>query len=132
MMRLIVDSNVLISAVATEGVAKSALATIIAEHEGFWSGQIKSEVSRILRQKLRVPPAIRTQAINYLQANLRMARLKGRPPEVCRDPKDNHILHAALSINADAIVTGDQDLLVLEKHGRIRIIKIRDLLGEPG
>lgn len=131
-MRLLVDSNTLISAVATEGIAKTALATIIADHEGFWSRQIKTEVVRILRHKLRVPPAAISTVVEYLQANLIMAKMTGKAPKVCRDPKDNHILHAALSIKADAIVTGDQDLLVLQEHGGIRIIRMRDLLREPG
>ena len=41
---------------------------------------------------------------------------------VCRDPKDNMILELAVSGRADVIVTGDQDLLVLDPFQGIRIV----------
>lgn len=40
----------------------------------------------------------------------------------CRDPKDNKFLEAAVSINADCIVSGDQDLLILNPFNSIQII----------
>ena len=40
----------------------------------------------------------------------------------CRDPKDNKFLEVALSAKASAIVTGDQDLLVLDPYKNIAII----------
>jgi len=42
--------------------------------------------------------------------------------EVCRDPKDNHILELATSGEADFIITGDQDLLVLTPFQDIQIV----------
>lgn len=35
---------------------------------------------------------------------------------VCRDPKDNLVLEAAVAGRADAVVTGDEDLLVLHPY----------------
>lgn len=70
--------------------------------------------------------------MHFLQANLQTAKLKGQMPHVCRDPKDNHILHAARSITADAIVTGDQDLLILREYEGTRIVGIRQFLTESG
>jgi len=45
---------------------------------------------------------------------------------VCRDPDDDHVIAAALVVNADYIVTGDRDLLVLARHERIRILSARE------
>jgi predicted nucleic acid-binding protein len=42
---------------------------------------------------------------------------------VCRDPDDDAILATAVAGNADCIVTGDQDLLVLESFRNIRILR---------
>ena len=42
--------------------------------------------------------------------------------EVCRDPKDNMILDLAVSGQADCIISGDQDLLVLDPFQGIRIV----------
>ncbi len=40
----------------------------------------------------------------------------------CRDPKDDKFLDVALSGDAAAIITGDQDLLVLDPFHGIRIV----------
>lgn len=49
-----------------------------------------------------------------------------------RDAKDLYLLSLADSVEADYIVTGDKDLLVLEKHNQTRIItysEFRNLLS---
>jgi predicted nucleic acid-binding protein len=54
----------------------------------------------------------------------------------CRDPRDNKFLELAISGNADCIVTGDQDLLVLHPFRGISIVSPRGFLDgtwkEPG
>ena len=40
----------------------------------------------------------------------------------CRDPKDDKFLHVALNGEAEAIVTGDADLLVLDPFHGLRIL----------
>ncbi len=42
--------------------------------------------------------------------------------EISRDPDDNRILEAAYAANADYIVTGDADLLVLREFSGIAIL----------
>jgi hypothetical protein len=49
--------------------------------------------------------------------------------DLCRDPKDNFLLSLALDGEADYLLTGDNDLLVLEKVGETKIIKIADFFG---
>jgi len=51
------------------------------------------------------------------------------PEAVCRDSDDDLILAAALAAKADAIVTGDQDLLVLKGFKGIPILNPRDCLA---
>lgn len=46
--------------------------------------------------------------------------------EVCRDPNDNFLLELAKDGEADYLVTGDQDLLVLEKFQKTEIITWRN------
>lgn len=43
-----------------------------------------------------------------------------RKVEICRDPKDNAYLSLALEIDADILVTGDKDLLVLSESDLLR------------
>ena len=48
--------------------------------------------------------------------------------EDCRDPKDNKFLALAFDAQADYLVTGDRDLLVLNPWREIGIIKPADFL----
>ncbi len=48
--------------------------------------------------------------------------------KVCRDPKDDKFLNLARSGNASYIITGDDDLLVLQTHFDTVIIDARSFL----
>jgi len=43
-------------------------------------------------------------------------------PDICRDSKDNFLLSLCLIGNADYLVTGDKDLLVLKEYKGTKII----------
>ena len=49
--------------------------------------------------------------------------------DICRDPKDNKFLELAVSGEADFIVSGDQDLLVLNPFRNIEIVTANDFLA---
>ena len=46
--------------------------------------------------------------------------------DVCRDKKDNFLLEVALEAKAEYLVTGDNDLLVLNNFRGIKIVKPKD------
>ena len=48
---------------------------------------------------------------------------------MCRDPKDDKILSLALSGKAEYIITGDQDLLILNLFQGVKIITIEEFLN---
>ncbi len=52
-------------------------------------------------------------------------------PVPVRDPKDEHILASGLGGNADYLITGDEDLLVLrydKRLGTLRIVTVTEFL----
>ena len=46
--------------------------------------------------------------------------------ELCRDLKDNYLISLAIDSIADLLITGDNDLLVLNKIENTRIIRFSD------
>lgn len=50
--------------------------------------------------------------------------------EACRDLNDNFLLSLSKDGNADFLLTGDKDLLILKKFGETTIITISDFLQE--
>jgi uncharacterized protein len=69
-------------------------------------------------------------------AEIFVARLTGnakgvereKPSAVCRDPKRDMFLEAAVSGKAAYIGSGDQDLLALDPYENILIVTPRDIL----
>lgn len=47
----------------------------------------------------------------------------------CRDPKDNFLLSLAQTVQADFLITGDNDLLVLKQHFGTVIISFNDFIS---
>ena len=48
--------------------------------------------------------------------------------DLCKDKKDNFLLNLAIDSNANFLVTGDKDLLELEKVKKTKIVTMSDLL----
>lgn len=46
----------------------------------------------------------------------------------CRDPKDNIFLNLSVDANADCLITGDKDLLILDPFHKILILSAGDFL----
>lgn len=59
----------------------------------------------------------RRQFLGLLGGIARVIPIRHRV-QVCRDPKDDMLLHVALNGEAQFLITGDQDLLVLDSNFR--------------
>jgi len=46
--------------------------------------------------------------------------------DLCRDPKDNYLVSLAIDSKADYLITGDKDLLDLNKIGITEVLKYSD------
>jgi putative PIN family toxin of toxin-antitoxin system len=70
----------------------------------------------------------RMSAINQIELKSQLIAVNV-PVVACRDPKDDKFLALALAIQADCIITGDEDLLVLHPFREIPILSAGNFLN---
>jgi putative PIN family toxin of toxin-antitoxin system len=79
-----------------------------------------------LIQKIRLPQAIVQNIITYLRDTSEIVQPEPINELVCRDKDDNFIIGTALGGKVKLIITGDKDLLSLEKYKGIKIVTPRE------
>jgi uncharacterized protein len=124
-MRVILDANVLIAAVAGRGLCESLLELCLEEHDVIVSQELLDEVRRNLVKKVRLPDAVAADFCRLLKNNGAMATPAFVSRDACRDPKDLYLLGLAESANAEFLVTGDKDLLECMRYGATKIVTPR-------
>jgi uncharacterized protein len=131
-LRAVFDTNVLVSALLSEQ-SRSAQAFFAALQQGevLVSTHLVNEIDRILHRKKFDRYLTGEQRETFLIAMVQSTRLVeiNVTIQVCRDPKDNMLLELAVSGNADLIVTGDSDLLVLHPFRKIAILQPEPFLA---
>ena len=112
-MRVFLDTNVVVSALATRGICADVLHLIVSEHDLLLSETVLRELERVLGGKFGVPADAVREAGRFLREEAATIVQAGQPrPDVTlRDPDDVAILAEAVASNADLLVTGDRDLL---------------------
>jgi putative PIN family toxin of toxin-antitoxin system len=128
-MRILFDTNVLFSAFITHGVCAGLYEECLQRAQIVVSPDILSELEEKLITKAKLSAAESREIIRAVQADAEVVRPAPMLRPVCRDPDDDLILAAALIANADAIVTGDQDLLILNSFHGIPILDPRKALA---
>jgi putative PIN family toxin of toxin-antitoxin system len=124
-MRLVLDTNVIISALLFDGLPEQLLlSTLGGSHELVLSSYIVSETTYILEDKFKVEPS----NIKLLQQLLNEGEVMYFQPflNVVDDEPDNRILETGVKGNVEYLVTGDKHLLDLKKYKSIKIISVRD------
>ena len=123
--KFVVDTNIVVSAVLfPKSVPRQALD--YAQNIGIVvvSASTLSELQQVLsRSKFDryVPFDERESFLQRLTNTTQLIQVT-ESVEACRDPKDNQYLELAVSSQASAIITGDQDLLVLHPFRDIAIV----------
>src|SRR3954467_1190312 len=119
-MRVVFDTNVLFAALVTRaGLCAQTVEICLNEHDVFISGHIIAELSRHLQGKADVPENLVQNAIEALVEGAAMIEPEQIPREATRDPDDLPILGTAVAAHADVLVSGDKDLLVLQRYNDI-------------
>lgn len=135
MLRVVLDSSVLVSGFLTEGGTTAALFSRY--RQGAFalcsSPWIVEETRRALlrprnmnRYRYRIEDV--QQFLDGLARSAQFFRDAPQVPAVTRDPSDDQVIACAVAARADYLVTGDDDMLVLAEHKGIRILTPRQFL----
>lgn len=134
LLRVVLDTNVVLSALVFGGGATARLRT--AWQDGrlvpLLSTATAKELVRVLAcPKFRLDAQAQQELLaDYLPCAV-VVRIPLPPPTVpiCRDPFDTPFLHLAATGRADVLVTGDADPLTLARVGRCQIVTPNVFLG---
>jgi uncharacterized protein len=124
-LRVVLDTNVIVSAVLLAGsVPRQAFDKALDEGSILMSVPTILELVEVLHRDKLNKYLLEEERMRFLVALLKETELVEitETITVCRDSDDDKTLELAVSGNADRIVTGDKDLLVLSSFRGIPII----------
>jgi putative PIN family toxin of toxin-antitoxin system len=125
-MRVFLDSNVLVSAVATRGLCADVLREILVSHQLVISAPLIAELKNILHTKMGITQEIISEFLELLtQDTILSENIKLTNIDI-KDKDDIVILSTALNGDSELFVTGDKELLELGKIQSMRIVSPRE------
>ena len=136
-MRIVLDTNVVLSALLWRGTPHHLLSTI-REHASiqlYSSAALLDELADVLtrpsatKRLALIRKTVREVLADYLEA-VELVEPTDVPRVVPNDPDDDQVIAAALTAGADWIVSGDVDLLSLRHHHGIPIVNSAQALQQ--
>lgn len=130
--RYVIDTNTLVSRLLLSGsIPAKAVHKAIRSGDLLFSSATLRELGEVLRRPKfdrYLEPADRDKFIRLLARLAIMVEIT-HPVQNCRDPKDDKFLEAAFNGRADAVISGDADLLELHPFRGIPILSPREFLS---
>ena len=125
-MRILIDTNILISGLFFNGLPKKLLSELGEEFKICVNEKIVEEYQKNIDKKISNPRYIlneelREKFFESLQSFEMKSDLK-----ICRDPDDDKFINCAIDAKAIYIVSGDNDLLTIKNFAGIEIVTARD------
>lgn len=127
-MRVVLDTNVLLSGMLTRGLCEAVLDACVdsPDVEMVLSDHILREFERHASRKFGVPDNEAKEAVEFLRRWSTIVQPANLPADACKDPDDVPVLGTAVAAHAAVLVTGDAELLALEQIGDVAIVSPRE------
>ena len=122
-MKIVCDTNILISAFLFGGRPREVLRTVIeGKNIAYLSPMLRCELAEVLGRKKFGLTSSQVVSIMQLVSETFLEVFPSKVPDVvAEDPDDNHVIACAFAANANRIVTGDTHLLDLAEYQGIVI-----------
>lgn len=132
MQKLVLDTNVWVSAIIADGQPRRLLRKAIAgEFTVATSPELLRELSGVLRRpKFRMSESDVQLAITAVTELCQVVLTVANVHVVKEDPDDDMVLNAALDARAELIVSGDKHLLALKNYAGIPIVTVAHVLAK--
>jgi len=129
-LRIVLDTNVIISGILFGGIPRSILDMLISgRHDFFLSLPIIEEIREVLnRPKFGFDNGTALLVIEELHSLCAIVRPAKSINLIKEDPADNKILECAVEADAEIIISGDSHLLSLFSYKRIKILSPRQFI----
>jgi uncharacterized protein len=124
-VRVALDTNVLVSAVATRGLCADVFNLILAEHELIVGESVLAELKRVLSEKIRAHKKLIDEFDALLRQEAHVVKKAEQLSVRIRDKSDLPVLSEAVAGEAEVLVTGDRDLLAIMERLPIQILTPR-------
>jgi len=129
--RFVFDTNVIISALLVhDSIPGRAFIRALKSGAVLISSESVQELGDVLGRERFARYITREERERFLEALIRETELVevNESVKACRDPKDDKFLELAVNGSASCIVTGDDDLLVMNTFRGIKILTPADFL----
>ncbi len=133
-MRVVLDTNILIRAlIKPHGTVAPVLTRLAAgDYTLVYSELLLDELlAKLALPRIREKYDLDEEDVEKATALFALRGEKVYPTrdvQICRDPKDNMFIEAAIAGGAEYVVTGDEDLLTLHKFETVRFVTPRTFL----
>jgi putative PIN family toxin of toxin-antitoxin system len=124
-MRVLLDTNVLVSAVTTRGLCADVFRVVLSEHDLVTCSKVLHEVRRILRNKFAVPGGVISEYLELLSQDAIVVEPKDLPGIRIKDKDDVEIVAAAVAGKVQVLVTGDAELQSIKTIQTVRVLSPR-------
>jgi putative PIN family toxin of toxin-antitoxin system len=129
MARVVLDTNVLVSAFIYNGKSRKLVLKLLDEHTVILSSQMLAELADVLsREKFYVTNSQIDRYLSILVRKAKMVPARSSSKVVLEDPDDDIVLDTAMSGKADYIVSGDKHLLKMACYKKVQIISVNELI----
>jgi putative PIN family toxin of toxin-antitoxin system len=121
-VKLLLDTNVLVAALVARGTCSDLLEHCLRKHVVISSQPLLNELREVLDRKFHQRAVDVRSALRLFAETFTLVTPDALDSPTCRDRDDDVVLATALAGECAAIITGDQDLVVLDPFRHIRVL----------
>jgi uncharacterized protein len=121
-VKLLLDTNGLVAALVARGACSDLLEHCVRHHVVISSRPLLDDLRDVLTRKFRQRAADVRATVRLFEETFTLVTPVRLEAPACRDTDDDVVLATARAGECAAIVTGDQDLLILDPFQGVRVL----------